>query len=56
MSLSTIVLIIIILALVGGGGGYYYGPWRPSAGPNNIIGIAITVLVVAVLLRLLGIY
>lgn len=56
MSTSTIILIIIVLALVGGGGGYYYGPWRPSSGPNNIIGIVITVLVIAVLLRLLGIY
>lgn len=52
----TILLIVVIVLLLGGGGGYYYGPWRPSAGPNHIIGVVLTILVILILLRLLGIY
>jgi hypothetical protein len=52
----TLLLVILIVLLLGGGGGYYYGPWRPSSGPNHLIGLLITVLIVVFLLRLLGVY
>lgn len=56
MSLGTILIIVLILVFLGGGGGYYFGPWRPETGPNNIVGLLVTVLVIALLLRLLGVY
>ena len=56
MSLTTLLLIIVVIALLGGGGGYYYGPWRGNAPANHLVGVIITVLVIAVLLRLLGVY
>jgi len=52
----TILLIILIVLLLGGGGGYYYGPWRGDRPANHLVGLLVTVLVIAILLRLLGIY
>jgi hypothetical protein len=56
MTTSTLILIIVIVLLLGGGGGYYMGPWRGGAPANHLVGVIITVLVIAVLLRLLGVY
>jgi hypothetical protein len=52
----NILLIVIIVLLLGGGGGYYVGPWRGSAPANHLVGVVITVLVIVILLRLLGVY
>lgn len=56
MTITTLLIIIVLIVLLGGGGAYYVGPLRPEAGPNNIVGLLVTVLVIALLLRLLGIY
>lgn len=47
-------LIVLLVLLVLGGGGYYVGPWNGGQ-PSNIVGLVVAVLVIALLLRLLGI-
>jgi hypothetical protein len=54
--MSTIGLIVLLVVLFGGGGGYYLGPWRGGAKANHLVGLLITVLIIVVLLRLLGVY
>ena len=56
MTTSTLILIIVIVLLLGGGGGYYFGPWRGDAPANNLVGLIIFVLIIAAVLRLLGVY
>ena len=56
MSTETLVIILVVILLLGGGGGYYMGPWRGSGAPNHLIGILVTIIVIVLLLRLLGIY
>jgi hypothetical protein len=56
MSLMTLVLIVVIVLLLGGGGGYYLGPWRGDRPANHLVGVLVTVVVVVILLRLLGVY
>ena len=56
MSVTSLILVIVILVLLGGGGGYYLGPWRGDRPANHLVGVVVTVLVIVVLLRLLGIY
>jgi len=53
-STETLLLILIVLLLLGGGG-YYAHQRRGKQHPNHLVGVLVTVIIIAVFVRLLGV-
>ena len=56
LSTETLLLALAVAVLLGGVSSYYFGRRRGKQHPNHLIGVIVTVIVIAVVVRLLGIH